>query len=285
MKHFLALLTISVSLTSWAGPEQVCFRDTLPFFKNFTHYSSTPQSKARALQDTCRELSQPEMYDAAGIAARLRDRTLSIGSTGLLGGATGAFSSLNDSPAGRRYMSVLNRIKQNPNPMERIRQTYELASIHSGEYDERDNGLPTWLSGWIVGAYRPENLLANARDRGTVGVCREFAALLKWSLQQVSRHPSSRSHALGPMDFSSDFMGSWLPGNGGWSDSFGHAWVRINLPVIQDGRLVDFTRFDLDTTWYPRFTPLFPRRSGLSAANLKRAQIECRRVMQCLYRL
>lgn len=284
MKRLWLFVAILAVTSAHAGQVNNCFNGALPFFQNFTRYTMGALGKSRALETTCQELNHVGMHDARTVGERARGVFISNVSAGVWGQAAAAFSRLQSSEAGRRYMTALNNIKQNPNPLERIRRTYELAVMHSGEYDERELGTPAFWSGLFFGAHRPENLLENARSRGTVGVCREFAALLKWSLLQVSRHPTSQGGALAATDFSSTFMGGYLPGSNGWQNSVGHAWVRINLPVIRDGRLIDFTHFDLDTTWYPRFTILFPRRSGLSATNLERARRECHQILQCLTR-
>jgi len=55
--------------------------------------------------------------------------------------------------------------------------------------------------------------------------------------------------------------------------------------VIKNGRLLNFTHFDIDTTWYPHFVPLFPRRSGVSDGNLRRLRRECDEIRNCLSHL
>lgn len=277
MKILLSILTL-VALNSVRAGVSSCVEEKLPYFKNFARYQSTTRAKLRALDRACGEINHDEFMDRDKAIDHIKFKFVSIVSFGLLGEATASFSSLEGSKEGRAYVKALNRIRQIENPVERISQTYRLAAINSGDYDHGTMGKKTWYSGFIFGAYRPENLLRNSRDRGTVGVCREFSTLLRWSLLQVSRHPRSMSHALGPRDFSAEIVSGVTPVGG-------HAWVRINLPVVKDGRLINFTRFDIDTTWYPEFTPLFPRRSGVSEKNLRRLRRECEELTSCLSHL
>jgi hypothetical protein len=188
---------------------------------------------------------------------------------------------MDGSPEQRRFKAELDRIKTIPNSMERIQRTYELVARTQGRYDEESYGLRNALAGRIYRGESPGNLLDSAKRDGTVGVCREMAALLQWSLQQVSRWSGSRSMALGPNDFSSGEILSNAPTPDGWG---GHAWVRVNLPVHDaTGALVNFRHFDLDTTWYPeRFSPLFPRRAGASAQNISTARRQCTEIKRCL---
>lgn len=278
----ITLIAWLVLITMVEAQANNCLQGKLPFFQNYNRYQGGAIRKSHALQNACREINKTGFHDANTLGERLGYSVVSTVSFGLLGAAAASFSTLQGSEAGRQYMAILNNIRNIPNPIERIKRVYELAVLHSGEYDESGNGMPTWISGFFVGANRPENLLANSRRRGTVGVCREFASLLKWSLQQVSRHPTSTNGALAPTDFSSTMIAGSLPGAEGWDTPVQHAWVRINVPVHENGRLVDFTHFDLDTTWYPQFTPLFPRRSGLSVANQNRAKRECREIIECM---
>jgi hypothetical protein len=276
MKISITLCLLFSFTSVWASPA-TCYQEKLPFFKNYTRFQARASTKLKALERACAEINNDMFMERDSAGKLIVHKFISIVSFGLLGEAAASFSSLQNSPEGRAYMKALSKIRRLKNPIERISQTYRLAAINSGEYDHATMGKKTWYTGFVFGAYRPENLLKNSRDRGTVGVCREFATLLKWSLQQVARHPDSTSMALGPSDFSAEIVGGSTPVGG-------HAWVRVNIPVIRNGRLVDFTHFDIDTTWYPEFTPLFPRRSGVSDQNLRRLRRECEEITNCLSR-
>lgn len=284
MKPVVFLLVFLSISNSNSFASTACFqKNLLPFFQNFNRYQSSENYKIDALENTCRELRWSEMHDKETPKQKLVNNATNFISFGLfLGTGVAAFSKLKGTREGRVYIAELERIKRIPNPIERVRLTYELAGQNSGKYDY-ENGLPTWISGLILGTNLPDNLLANAKSRGTVGVCREFANLLYWSLNQVSRFQDSRTMALSENDFSSELVMGETPGANGWSDGGGHAWVRVNVPNIKAGKLVDFTRFDLDSTWYPEtFTPLFPRHSGLTNEVRRRAINECQLIINCL---
>lgn len=274
----LAAMASSILASSVYGGSRECFEDKLPYFQNFSRYKSSVPAKIKAINTACGEIDNEMFMNRDSAGKLIINKLIGVVSFGLLGEALASFSSLKGSPEGRAYMKALATIRKIKNPVERISQTYRLAVINSGAYDHETMGTKTWYSGFIFGAYRPENLLKNSRDRGTVGVCREFATLLKWSLQQVARHPQSKSAALGPFDFSASIIAGNTPVGG-------HAWVRVNLPVIKEGRLINFTHFDIDTTWYPQFIPLFPRRSGVSDKNLRRLREECDEIRNCLTHL
>lgn len=270
------LLSSVLLISTFAyGDSNSCTKGKLPFFQNYSRFKASPAKKLKALDKACKEINNDMFMDKETGLNLLKYKFINVVGFGLRGEVTASFSTLNGSEEGRAYMRALKKIKQIKNPVERIAQTYRLAVINSGEYDHETMGNQTLYSGFVFGAYRPENLLRNSRDRGTIGVCREFAALLKWSLLQVARHPNSQSPALEATDFSAETESGNTPVGQ-------HGWVRINLPVYKEGRLSGFIHFDLDTTWYPDFTPLFPRRSGVSDKNLRRLRRECEELALCL---
>jgi hypothetical protein len=195
----------------------------------------------------------------------------------IFGKWSGAFSSLKGSPAQNEFMAKMNDIRQIQNPMERIRLVYDLVRATQGAYDNESNGFRTILRGGVVLANRPGNLIDAANENGTIGVCRENAALLSWALLQVSRHPSSKGMALNPdTDFSAEQVNGVIEGMGH------HAWVRVNLPKRDPNGQVKFQSFDLDTTFYREFTPLEPRLSGLEPQIRQRYFDQCQTTMVCL---
>jgi hypothetical protein len=195
-----------------------------------------------------------------------------------LGQGLGAFSKLKGNSETEAYMAELEKIKKIPNPIERIRLVYDLARKNQGSYDEDWGGIRTWLNGLLLGTYTPSNLLKSAKSFGSVGVCREMAALLAWSLLQVSRHSESKSGALNP---ETDFSAEFLIG----APAFNHAWVRIHLPQKKDSGPISFTDFDLDTTWYKDFAPLHPRLSGLSNSQVRDYEKQCKDTAVCIAKL
>jgi hypothetical protein len=259
-----------------------CFADKLPFFQNFSMSGGDASEKSSQMQNACSELKNDSWNQARGVGARLLDvYTGTI--LGVYGRAAGSFTTLDGSPAQRRYQAELDKIKKIVNPMIRIQKVYELAARTQGHYDDQSLGLHNAAAGVVVTSETASNLINSRVRDGTVGVCREMSALLQWSLQQVSRAPGSTSGALGPNDFSTSAFGAAAPDDSGkkWG---GHAWVRINMPVQNSaGVLVDFRHFDLDTTYYPeRFSPLFPRRAGASKESIATLRRQCAEIQVCL---
>ncbi len=260
-----------------------CFAGKLPFFQNFARTQGDSFDRSSQLQNACNELVNDNWNVAQTAGERAGGVLGSVGGA-LFGQATGAFENLDANPAQRAFKAELERIKRIPNSMERIQKVYELVAKTQGFYDQDGNGLPTLTSGKFFWGTNAGNLIDNAKRRGTVGVCREMASLLNWSLLQVARWSGSKSAALGPNDFSSSIvMSTAAMSNGTWG---AHAWVRINMPVhSSSGALTDFRHFDLDTTWYPeRFSPLFPRRAGASSQNIATLKKQCAELTICLSR-
>jgi hypothetical protein len=269
MKVSILVFILQSSSLLWADSSSICFRGDLPYFQNFDRITGTPTQKLLMMSSGCREVTKsPKILDGPGIGSTLFTFAVENFSLPLVGQAASAFSTLNGSPAQRRYKAALDQIRKNPNPMDRIRAVYELAASYQGNYDYKGGGLKFDTPGGNID---------RAQRTGTSGVCRDFASLLQWSLMQVARHPSSVNGGLGPTDFSSEIKTGFVPGGG-------HAWVRINLPNHDArGAITGFNRFDIDTTWYPeQFSILFPRLSSLSAANREKLINQCRTVENCL---
>jgi hypothetical protein len=145
-------------------------------------------------------------------------------------------------PEMRRYLAELEDIRRVGSRSVRLARAYNLAI----------SALPHWEESatWFVGA---PSALMKKKKNGDGAKCRDFSWFLMWTLQQVARPESARSNlgALGADDFVVTTVGV-----------HDHDWVRVLLPepgVSSD----DWPRIDLDPTFYPVFTPLYPRRSGL----------------------
>jgi len=265
---FLTLLLLSH--LSFSNESSTCFKDKLPFFSVAKRLNLPPKDKIIVLQKGCREAKKSNYYKEMAITERLAVGFAHIGFSSDQGLA--AFSKLGGTQRQNDFKKELNEIKKVKNPVDRIKKVYELVALNQGEYDYEN------MKEYRLGT--PGNLL-NRRDREkSVGVCRDMAALLQWSLMQVSRHPSSKNHGLESTDFSSELKAGFIDGGG-------HVWVRVNLPNHDaNGRLIDFTHFDIDTTWYPeQFSILFPRLSSLSDKNFTRLISECVQVIKCLHEL
>lgn len=267
---------VSIVDTSMALPVRSCLSGRgFPLFSLMEKTRATREQKITMLENVCSELGRPGLHEKESIGERIRNKMAYVGG-GLFGDAAAAFDDMNDSETQRAYMAALRKIKTIPDPMERIRRTYDLAVRHSGRYDEETLGLKTIKRGYLFGAHTPGNLVGSAKETGSIGVCREYAALLSWSLTQVARHTGSKRWDLGPTDFGVSSVPGQVPGGG-------HVWVRVRLPEHdRRGRLVGFVTFDLDTTWYGDFTPLFPRRTGMSETTRRRALDQCLEAIRCL---
>lgn len=269
----LALGLLFFSVPSLAADP--CFRDTLPIFQKIAQFDANTDSRRSAMANACRELKVTLLYEAKSMGERLIADPV-VGTVNVVAGsAPAAFARLGGTPRQEAFKKELEQIRQDPNPMSRIKKVYELVARNQGHYDSENIGALKFQT--------PGNLLNRVDNMGTAGVCRDFAALLQWSLMQVYRHPSSTGPALGPTDFSSEVVTGAIPGRRGWEDTQHHAWIRINLPQF-DGQLLDgFHHFDLDTTWYSeQFSPLMPRRSALSEENRTKALGQCEQIQACL---
>lgn len=254
-----------------------CFDGVMPYFKNFERLSGSADEKRQMLEGGCNEMKNiPEMADARSMSEKIqREVHEKAVFPYYMGQSSTVGEKLNGSEAQRKFQARLDEIKKIENPMDRVRKTYELVAKTQGFYDTQNMYEARNLS--------PGNLIDRAAEKGSAGVCRDFASLLQWSLLQVAKHPSSKSDTLGPNDFSSKFTVGDVPGVGGWRNGSGHAWVRVNLPQFENGQLKRFNTFDVDTTLYPqKFTPLMPRRSGLTPENKFNFLSECKQVSSCL---
>ncbi|MEN0058237.1 MAG: hypothetical protein AAGB31_05340 [Bdellovibrio sp.] len=277
--RYCALFILSF-IGSWSlltqANNSACFTQAQSsFFTLLLRQEQSPRDMALSMQKMCTELHKSEPHKAETLGQKA-DGLGRKAYMGLISGyAASAFSNLNENEEQRAYRQELYNIKKIINPMTRIQKVYELVVRNQGLYDYESRGLSTLLSGNIVFAKTPENLLNNAKSRGTAGICEDFAALLQWSLLQVARHSDSSTMALGPHDFSSEIAFGSLPEK--------HAWVRVHLPHHDEqGRLLGFSDFDLDTTFYPHFSPLYPRLTGLSEAERMQLFLDCTQIQTCL---
>lgn len=278
----LAIIFLSIPRVMASG--NFCFKEKAHFFNFFKKLDGPAEKISDLMTSTCRELDVPEMNEGKSTLAKVMDPVSDL-AYGVLGQGLGAFSRLESSDKQREFKRQLDRIRVNPNPVERVRLVHELVVRTQGKYDLKNGGLDSAWSGWLIAWQEPGNLINSAEKTGSAGVCREFASLLQWSLLQVARHPDSKGMALSPTDFSSEFMYAKVPGPKGWDDGWGHAWVRVNLPRFNSqGALEAFDRFDIDSTVYPQFSPLYPRRTGIS--NEKRIELleQCKEIQECLLR-
>lgn len=276
MRLVILIGALVIQSVSYAGEADVCFVNKNSFFDPISKVTMKPGARASTMSKLITELSDKDMHKGKGISETLIG-SMTTGVAGILfGHAVSAFSRLDQTELQKSFQKELDRIKQVKNPMDRMKQVYDLVVRTQGEYDEYTLGFATVRKGKVALTYTPGNLINSAEEYGTAGVCREFASLLQWSLLQVARHPDSKGMALGPNDFSSELVGGDVPIGA-------HAWVRAHLPKFnKDGQLQGFNDFDLDTTWYSEFSPVYPRRSGISEEERKILINESKEIAECL---
>jgi hypothetical protein len=127
------------------------------------------------------------------------------------------------------YVRKIKKIGEEPNPVLRIKNIYNLVNAHRGTYKLYDwDGQPN-----------PGKTLLKAATTGSGGVCRDFSSLLVWSLNQVTKFHSD--------DAEYSVQTKHLPN---------HALVTVRLFRTPGARSESDLRFALDPTNYPSFTPL-----------------------------
>lgn len=284
MSIFLIFLLFPVGVAAEQGVS-AC-KDLVPDTPDFAFSRvilDSNQSRSeisQALGDACRELDTStwegkfSQRTHRGLNTTVKVFTpvidfLSFGSS--------SFTILGNSEVERRFKAELATIKKIQDPIHRIQATYEMVVKYQGEYDYDNDGNPG--GGGLFTS--PKDIILKADEQGAGGVCRDFAKLLYWSLQQVQR-PEGATSSFNALDTNSFSVSSKMGAGSVDGKGYAHAWLRINLPHRRNGHL-EFERFDIDTTWYSkRFTPLLPRHQGWSDQNLSRMQSQCRRVKECV---
>jgi hypothetical protein len=179
---------------------------------------------------------------------------LSVNIIEVLSGQT--FIKLNDVLA--EYAQKLWAIKAITNRYERIKQVYLLVNQYQGKYEHNAN--------FSLILANPKDTLERSARTSYGGICRQFAELLHWSLDQVAE----------PFNYTKDdtyytkIVTSW-----------NHMWVRVYLPTVHDGKNYVDT-IDLDNTDHP--DSYVPLRSRIRIVEAKRKQIyeQCQRIQTCL---
>jgi hypothetical protein len=279
MRLAFLIWVIMIQSGAHAGARDVCFENKNSFFDPIAKVTMTPGERASSMDKFAKELLNDGLNEGegAGVFESIFNYGMNFSSFGLMfGQGASAFSRLDQTELQKSFQKELDRIKQIKNPMDRVKQVYDLAVRTQGFGDYETMGNRTAAKGKIILTLTPGNLINSAEENGTAGVCREFASLLQWSLLQVARHPDSTGMALGPNDFSSEFIAGRVPGGG-------HAWVRVHQPKhSKEGQIQGFNDFDLDTTWYSEFSPLYPRGTGVTSAERRVLRNEYYKIRECL---
>lgn len=261
----LFLSSMTLSSIGEAKSIRACFAKRLPYFSILGQVETSVDDAYEALSTSCNEIGRDGMMEAKTAVVAAIESGANVFGHGVAGGFASRYSRMDSTPLQRKYMAEIKKIRRIENTMERVRQAYMLASRHSGKYDDSTLGMATLKSGGVVFGETPENLLNNFEKRGTVGVCREFASLLNWTLEQITRSPQT-----GKIEFKTQTVGGKLPGGR-------HEWVRVRFAQF------GWAPVDFDTTYNQgQFIPLAPRREGLDISIRQRAYRECTEIIDCI---
>ena len=229
----------------------------------------------------CSELKNKDLHTSKSISEYPAD-IMAYTMQAMFGGALSAFSNLQNNETQMTYLNELNQIRQLKNRAERIRRVYELVSKTQGYHDYDSNGKDADVAGFYFKSLMPGQIINQAQQTGSGGVCRHFASLLQWSLSQVWLTSESRINGyLSENDFTSTIMMGKVTDNYGVQGK--HVWVRLNLPFYDKNGDIKFEQMDLDSDWYPNFFALLaPRRSGFSDSEREARYNECIEFYTCI---
>ncbi len=274
MKLFIAgLLFSSLSLAATKA-ERVnkCLADSgLNPLKALSKVSMPHEEKQRAMFTICDEMDDPAQNESAEFAQidPLWDQAVSVVGAVFSGfykeGIAALAETLEGSPAQRRYKAHLEMIKRIKDPHERIIRVFNLARASQGSY------------GPIINLIRNPGQVIDAGAAGEAGgICREFAVLLAFSLRWVARPYGVQAPTFGGLGENAF--------NATVVYSARHAWVRVSMAKMQNGRQVGIDQFDLDTTWHDVYTPLNPRRTSEKRASWANKYKICMKATECMNR-
>lgn len=261
-------LFLGASPKGGAGTLRSCLGSPLPAYLVVLKNSGLEgKDAAQALRNACIDLKDPDFTGQAPLPGRLLNPIGDLGSITQSEIPTLVADMLGDSTTVQEYKERLRAIGAVRNRYERLRRVYDLAVSRQGRYDDADS----------VVIFTPNTILKRAKAGLAGGVCRDFSALLTWSLMQVNRSPelSPEIRSWGGLDEDSFFARqvSDVPAR--------HAYVEVALPVGK-GESQIFHHITLDTTYFKIFSPLFRRRSEITPAYRAQLLTECQTALTCL---
>lgn len=285
----LFLAALAYSDTASAGQDDTnrdevsasCYPENIQPFLTATRnlsYASEGLSKYIAVNNACRDIENNQNFLTSNAVYGALQKAIDVVKNDI---PTAIFSTLLGGDKNLKlFKAELDKIAKFKDPYERIRKVYELVSTNQGEYDDNQisrahQGIDYGRRIYLVNT--PNAVLNISKKTGIGGVCRDFANLLYWSLNQVNISDGRRSRSvMGGLDESSFSVRKVF--------SSDHEWIQVLIPNKQKGSL-EFDTIDLDTTYYRHYTPLHPRIPNLS--NQDRASLleTCRAVSQCLSRI
>jgi hypothetical protein len=271
MKQLIFLITIAIAFPAFSRTSKenhrLCFKNEtqLPeFLRTIAESNLSAKETLDATYFACVEVQDIETSEPGPVQdhARFAQKNWDFPVIGPMSVKFAEFFSGTDSlrlrDVRRDFAKKLKAIRSLENRYERIHQTYRLVNQYQGKYD-RDSKLPLFST-------NPKDTLERSSETSYGGVCRQFAELLKWSLNQVSQQGSSSINKT----FTADIASSW-----------DHMWVRVTLPSEDGSGSVEET-IDLDNTDHPHlFVPLRSRTS-LSENEQQAIDGQCRRLQACL---
>lgn len=268
-KWILIILTILThfSAQSLWGTNNICFTNEIKlptFLQAIANTDIEPEAALTSTYFACAELQKIETaapgaeQEHALFAQRNWDFPVLGGLAVRLSEIFSGVDFLKIEDVQKNFGDRLLEIKQIQNRFERIRQTYMLVNQYQGKYDR--------LSPTPIFSINPRDTLERSARTSIGGVCRQFAELLKWSLNEVGSFNQENVE----LSFKAEIATSW-----------NHMWVRVNLPTLVGGR-IEIRTLDLDNTDHPKL--YVPLRSRIAISEGRRALLyqQCKRVISCL---
>lgn len=232
--------------------------------------NNTSASKSKRLEEACRSFDTSDQFSKYKNDLKKEDGAIIKGIWAVISDIPDAFRNINgnENSEEQKFVNRLKEIKKNPSAVARVQATYNLVieyqkPFDSELYDAYKNGVH--LDRPLV--QTPEFTLKHG------GVCRDFARVLKWALQQVGRSTSPSKDAE---VFTAEVrMGTGKPA--------GHAWVSVNMPIRDpNGQIAGFGRIDLDPTNAASFTPYPPFAQNLPKAQMNSRFNLCKKIVTCV---
>lgn len=277
-RSLVLLLAVAFSPSSFADDcmDEIPKDPIFDFARSTLKRDVSLAEKERMLERSCEVLST----DPSNIWAEMRVRDQAVegrGTADFLIHVTTVWRKMGKEGVEKEYSAKLDEIAKIRDPDERIARTYQLAQKYQGRYNSaeadeisagnfvaaRKKAMPrTGLAGVLS---TPSDVLKNARETGIGGVCRDFSALLAWSLNRVSRSPGGHAR----QEFLAEM--TTVPG---------HLVVTVKRFENPNSGLAKV--YSLDPTNNPEFTPIPYPDFKISEAKAEKNYDACISIRQCL---
>lgn len=268
-----AMLMVTCHSTPVAASAESLICDPfIPKMQNFDfvrvilRQSIAPKVKVQQLRNACRHIDVKDNRVLKGARRAFRDghrspfeRSIEIKvARGFNDAATK--SNLNGDPVTNSYALELRKIRAVEDPIVRLQMVYRLSIQHQGQYmnPRERNKLPDNNETSV------SDTLIRAATTGKGGVCRDFAVLLAWSINQVSRDESGNELFSAGTEY-----------------LLTHVAVRVKIPRSNHGGFPTSDQFELDPTFYEDFNPLPASHLSLPSPALKEQVDQCNKILAC----